>query len=254
MPRYPGYYRNDWPLWIERQIRSAATELWLSSLQDEVRRHVRDGFTRRHFMIQQCRLWLSEHCDEDRKAPLSVYEATEAAIYLNALYLNIRGAFDNLAWSLKYRFDLLPGAEEYSEGRRGKVALFGGYFLDDLRAHRPQAVRRLRALIPWAKEFKERRDPAAHRIPLLVPPGVISDEQVAKEFSRLHAVADRSDAEVHGESRVDLIMRARGLASFSPVMIMYEPDGMKVYRIRGVVGYDLRRYFRAARASLRALQ
>jgi hypothetical protein len=65
-------------------------------------RHFNEGVVRRHYMLQSSRLFLCDRCSPQRKEPLSVYEATECAIHLNAYYLNLRGTLDNLAWVLQY--------------------------------------------------------------------------------------------------------------------------------------------------------
>jgi hypothetical protein len=67
-------------------------------------RHFNEGVVRRHYMLQSSRLFLCDRCSPQRKEPLSVYEATECAIHLNAYYLNLRGTLDNLAWVLQYEF------------------------------------------------------------------------------------------------------------------------------------------------------
>jgi hypothetical protein len=48
-------------------------------------RHFKEGFIRRHYMLQSRRLYLFEYCSEQREKPLSPYEATECAIHFKCL-------------------------------------------------------------------------------------------------------------------------------------------------------------------------
>jgi hypothetical protein len=96
-------------------------------------RHLNEGVVRRHYMLQASRLFLGQHCSPHRKEPLSVYEATECAIHLNAYYLNLRGTLDNLAWVLQYEWRLLADVTE-DGGRRLHCYLFGQRFLEALQS------------------------------------------------------------------------------------------------------------------------
>jgi hypothetical protein len=99
----------------------------------------------------------------NRTQPLSVDDATEVSNDLNAIYINIRGALDNFAWCLQYAF---VGAAS----KANDIGLFYDRFLGQ-----PE-MPDLRSLISefkdWDKEFKLKRDPAAHRIPLSVIPAI----------------------------------------------------------------------------------
>ena len=98
----------------------------------------------------------------DRNEPLMPDDGNETSNDLNAIYINIRGAMDNFAWCLQYilgdanSLNLLPA----------QIGLFNPVFL------RQDAMRQIDKLLEpfksWNKNFKERRDPAAHRVPLSI--------------------------------------------------------------------------------------
>ena len=101
------------------------------------------------YMLQSSRLFLCDRCSPQRKEPLSVYEATECAIHLNAYYLNLRGTLDNLAWVLQYEWGLLANVAEDTRGRLG-CNLFGRQFLKALKArHAALGVGRAVAVVQW---------------------------------------------------------------------------------------------------------
>jgi hypothetical protein len=157
---------------------------WLRiHLQADARRHLHHGFIQRLFMLQAGRINLLEDADPTDLAPRGVYLATELSLQANAYYLNLRGGLDNLAWCLQYYFSLIPGTSD-SEGQRATVYLFAGPFLRALSAHLPSLANKIGALSDWATDLRNRRDPAAHRIPLQVPRTVFSEED-ARRFREL---------------------------------------------------------------------
>ena len=133
-----SFLTDETLLWRESELRSSTLDKRDAFTSANARRHFNEGFVRRHYMLQSSRLFLSQHCRQGRKEPLSPYEATDCAIHLNAYYLNLRGTLDNLAWVLQYEWQLLAGVME--EGGRGRQAcsLFGPRFLAALKSQQPK--------------------------------------------------------------------------------------------------------------------
>lgn len=86
----------------------------------------------------------------------------EIDVLINALYINLTGILDNLAWVLVEFYKL--------EIKKEKVGLFNKKFwqtcnnLKDL-----QDSIMTNDYVEWHKELKSKRDPIAHRVPLYIP-------------------------------------------------------------------------------------
>jgi hypothetical protein len=115
-----NFFTDEVLLRRESALRSSTFAKRDAFTSANARRHFNEGFVRRHYMLQSSRLFLCLHCSQSRKEPLSPYEATDCAIHLNAYYLNLRGALDNLAWVLQYEWQLL-GNHSVSDGRSGPM-------------------------------------------------------------------------------------------------------------------------------------
>ncbi len=171
----------------------------------------------------------------DRTEPLPSDDVDEAARDLNVIYINIRGTLDNFAWSLVNLF----GEEKTQRLPPMKIDLFGNDFLND--ANLREVAEFVNGFAEWNKELKARRDPAAHRIPLSVPPAVLN-EAAQKEYARLsaehtevsnaaaRAVGEGADSSVLFEKATLLNDRLQRVGRFVPIFV-HHPDegGMKIY-------------------------
>ena len=96
-----------------------------SEFQDRyAQRHLYEGFNRRVLTIESGRVVIERITGSPRREPISVYEATELSLHLNAYYLNVCGTLDNLAWALQHEFKVLGQVRETS-GKRMQCTLFG---------------------------------------------------------------------------------------------------------------------------------
>jgi hypothetical protein len=219
----------------------------------DARRHFNEGFVRRHYMLQSSRLFLDEHCASDRKTPLSPYEATDCAIYLNAYYSNLRGALDNLAWVFQYEWQLLGELGEDQGRDRQKCYLFGRPFLAALKISHPDIAIALEEHRDWAVELAELRDPGAHRIPIYVPPSVITSQHQVEEFRRIEAQANLPESDRNGRSISDIYHEAQAVADFAPVMILSPRRGLEIRAISKQVGFDHDKYLTIGDLAVSAL-
>jgi hypothetical protein len=174
---------------------------------------------------------------------------------LNGYYLNLRGAFDNLAWALQFELGLFQSLVESSRNR-GRIHLFGGAFVTELTNKAPRLAQRLEALKPWAEEVKGLRDPAAHRVPLYVIPGVIRSQEDLDDFHRIDALAGAPKDQLTGQSRSELMREARGRASYQPLMVVprLPPDEPEIWSIPVQLIRDHRRYLSVSRSVIKTLR
>jgi hypothetical protein len=112
----------------------------------------------------------------DRQEPLSDDDVGVVSRDLNAIYIDIRGTLDNWAWCLRHEL----ATEATKALHETKIGLFSKAFLADDNLQKLKAV--LDPFNKWHRDMKERRDPAAHRIPLSVPPAALNAAEV--EFYR----------------------------------------------------------------------
>ncbi len=237
----------------ESTLRSSTFAKRDAFISANARRHFNEGFVRRHYMLQSSRLCLSQHCSQDRKEPLSPYEATDCAIHLNAYYLNLRGTLDNLAWVLQYEWQLLAGVTE--EGGRGRQEcnLFGPRFLAALKSKHPELTSVFEQHGNWAHELADLRDPAAHRVPIYVPPSVITSQEQVDKFRRIEAQADVAPSERGDRPISEIYREAQAVADFAPVMIISTAQGLEIRSIGEQVRCDHDKYLTIARAVVDAL-
>jgi len=250
----PPIDRESRLLYLENKLNAISFCVQQSVANLDVRRHLSEGFGRRHLMMQTSRLFLEKRCTPDRKEPLETYEATEVSIHLNAYYLNLRGALDNLAWATNYRFHIIPSANENDRKLRGEVNLFNDKFIVALTHIDLRLSTRLIALKPWFKSFTALRDPAAHRIPLYAPPSVIIEQEQLGEIKRLNELASRPEHELGGKRRIEITRRTHRVGKYAAVMVTSSPQGLEIRRIWHQLPSDHRRYLGVSRWVFRLLR
>lgn len=158
--------------------------------------HLRYGIAHRAKFIWVSLRRLVAQAPPGRTEPMPLDDVEALASDLNVIYLNIRGALDNLAWTLR----AVTPSPATAALRDVNMDLFGERFLgaidnDNLRDE-------LEPFRDWYTELKSRRDPAAHRIPLSVPPTIL-DEVALQEYADLDrqygaAMAKALSAARHG--------------------------------------------------------
>jgi hypothetical protein len=248
-----SFFTDEALLERENIVRSSTFAKRDAFTSANARRHFNEGFVRRHYMLQSSRLFLFQHCSQSRTEPLSPYEATDCAIHLNAYYLNLRGALDNLAWVLQYEWQLLAGVTEDEVSGRQKCNLFGAPFLAALQSQYPELASVLDQRLNWAKELAKLRDPAAHRVPIYVPPSVITCQEQVDKFRHIEAQADVALSERGDRPISEIYREAQAVADFMPVMIISTPQDLRICSISEQVRSDHDKYLTIARAVVDAL-
>jgi hypothetical protein len=244
---------DDALLQRESDLRSSTIEKRNAFTNANAQRHFNEGFVHRHYMLQSSRLYLCHYWSRGRKDPLSPYEATDCAIHLNAYYLNLRGTLDNLAWVLQYEWQVLTGVTEEGGRERQACYLFGRQFLTALQSRHPDLAFVLNQHGNWASELANLRDPAAHRIPIYVPPSLMTTQAQVDEFRRIEAQADAPPSERGDRAISEIYSKAQKVADFVPVMIISTSQGLKMGSISEQVRYDHDKYLTIAGAVADAL-
>ncbi|KFC66250.1 hypothetical protein FF80_02511 [Devosia sp. LC5] len=190
--------------------------LSMPTLQPEAEKLLRYGVMRRWRMIAAAWADFGSVVSPRRERPLSLEQSTLVGRSLNALYIDLHGLLDNYAWTLVHQF----GSTETRNAKPMGIGLFSRTFRSDpgLAAIADQVA----SFETWETDFKTRRNPVAHRIPLHVPPAALTQADVAEHhrLDRLASEALRSgDFEAnarHREATCDL-------GSFLPKFV-HDPD------------------------------
>jgi hypothetical protein len=142
---------------------------------------------------------------------------------------------DNLAWLL---LDLFANDRTRNLAPM-KVGLFSNEFLKD--QNLADVAKFMEPFQEWNRELSSRRDPAAHRIPLSVPPAIIDAEtkdkyqRVSKEYSNaindaFESASNWEVAEPKFEKAHALHERLETIGKFVPLFVHHPDTGaMKIY-------------------------
>jgi len=144
---------------------------------------------------------------------------------INSTYLNFAGALDNAAWALAYDMGLKNGLSENDYKHRKFIYLFGDKFLRAVSENEPTIAEELNRFREWGQELKQHRDPAAHRIPMFIPPGVVmqpeADAQREREAAALQLAKESGDMTAL-RSTIDAYAT---IGRFLPRLIISEQNG-----------------------------
>lgn len=138
---------------------------------DDVGKYINHGVGRRLSILKKSTERLFEIFPPDRVEVLTIDEVIFVQIFLHAFVINLSGVFDNWAWAFVHRHNLLDKV-----GGRLNVGIFKErtqqFFSDELRIYLRESN-----IADWHQQYlKNYRDALAHRIPLYVPPAILTDE------------------------------------------------------------------------------
>ena len=215
-------------------------------------RHLRQGFYRRVLYLRDNRFHIRQVVEENDGNPLGVYVATDLNIHLNSFYIHLRGALDNLAWALNLEILLLPGVDEDNPRSRGNCYLFGNKFITALEKHHPAAAAAISAHRDWEQDFKSRRDPIAHRIPLYAVHAV-ANEREAEGVRELQRKAGEAIAAKEFHRGVELIHEASQLGRYEPWLVESTTDGLRIRHLPRQMAWDSQNFVEVCEPVLVAL-
>lgn len=229
---------NDAVLSTSTSIVSCASSL----TNPDARDYAMYGVLRRLQMIWASLRAVRSIAPPDRSAPLSLEQTGKLSVELNAIYINIVGTADNVAWVLREEI----GSEQTKKLRPMQVCLDNDKFLADENLR--ELADALAPLQEWLKDTKTRRNPAAHRIPLSAPP------VYPKSVEEIHA-RDAAERELHQcvdpERRKELDARINKIGTFVPVFL-HKPDE-DAYPIYPTVPQDVANLVKVVRAGFACL-
>lgn len=169
---------------------------------------------------------------------LALHKVEEANAAINALYLNIRGSIDNGAWAVVHHYQLVPEPNE-SKYRHQRIAnLFAPEFLKKLGKKDQELSTRLETLAGWGRHLAKVRDPAAHRIPLAIPPSVVDETAVAAIEEIDNELAEAAQ-ERDWEGFHDRMMARWNVGSFQRVVTLSEQQGLALVPLDALLNRDM---------------
>lgn len=136
------------------------------------------GFMRRVKTLARCIHNVYRICPPDRDKKLSTDELSDLAINLQSFVFNVFGCLENLAWVWVKEKDIRNNKGEllanFQIGFGSKYEYVRNSFSYEFRSY-------LDGLNEWFSQMENFRHALAHRIPLYIPPYIVTNEEAAKE-------------------------------------------------------------------------
>jgi hypothetical protein len=177
---------------------------------EEGRRFLTFGAARRLKMIRHAYLSIVAAAPPDRCKPLGEGEVADLTRDLNVIYFNIVGLLDNLAWAALH--EKAPSVIATTK------PLQIGLFKPSVSLASPLAE--LRPLIErhseWEKGIRAKRDPVAHRIPLSMPPAILTPEE-GEEYRRRWSKSQQHKERREFEEAERTLESLDEIGTFNPV-------------------------------------
>lgn len=205
-------------------------------------RHLTEGFNRRVMMLEVSVRYAADVAQKADDTPLPVYAIPELAVHVNALWMNLCGALDNLAWAVAHEMSLIEALSEQPGQGRDYIGLSKKPFIDRVAKVDGSFAELLRAGQVWQQELRNLRDPAAHRIPIYPTPGVLRGEAAL----RAQGMMDQANAALiagRTSQGLELINRANGLASYEPWIVLSHEGHLERRHLLNQLHADLDQFF-----------
>lgn len=210
---------------------------------DQARIYLLHGAGRRLGTMFHCFRAIVHTAHEGRKEPLSHEEQQNLSRDLNLIYMNLRGVLDNFAASFLY--ERAPNVAL----DRLHIDLFSKIYRKEVPAF-SEIKDVVMACDDWNREVKSRRDPVAHRIPLYLPPAILTSEE-GKKYRELE---ERYWSELAKQQfdKVDATsLQWQRLGRFHPVFLHHPEESP--FPLYPTIPSDLANVVRIGRAVVGAL-
>jgi hypothetical protein len=182
---------------------------------EPARHHLLFGVGRRLLMLWYAYRNLLYIAPSTREEPLTSDESGDLTQDLNVIYINICGVLDNLCWALLH---------EHAPDKVRLPPWKVGLFLPCMKDPRFASLTKLiQARDAWDREVKCRRNPAAHRIPLTVPPSVLTGEEEKAMYKKLSDDYSQATSKLNFDEAEDIMRRIDGIGHFVPYF-MHDPE------------------------------
>ncbi len=154
---------------------------------------------------------------EKRTQPLSPDQQVSLSQAINNTYIHLLGILDNFAWCLVHErqgklADIM---------HRNDVGLFSKKFRKQCVAYSEIAAE-IETHDTWHKDVKERRNPVAHRIPLYVPPALLTADQ-AEHYSAINNLFSQKLNDLALDEAGNTLGQLDFIGSFFPYFV-HHPD------------------------------
>lgn len=217
--------RHDHSLVVSDALRDAMIQTVNLShylTEAQARYYLCYGAGRRMMMLWRSYQHLIFIANPERVEPLLDNEVHELGRDINLIYMHLRGTLDNFAWCILYE-----KCPTYLSMNKMEVGLFSKSLRPMLK--KISAWEAIQEHAEWNKEVKERRDPVAHRIPLTIPPAILTPDEGRKTVNlqnewceSLNSMRESNFAEIEVETD-QLTSRMDHLGRFVP-FFMHHPD------------------------------
>ncbi len=192
--------------------------------KSESNEHALHGLMRRLKTVQRCVERIYQICPADRTSKLSYEESTDLQIHLQAYIFNVYGCLDNIAWILTYEKDI-----RCVKGKplpNNQVSLLN----DNVQRHLSAAFRSYISEIAgkdkWLGYLQDYRHALAHRIPIYVPPSVLTSS-AQPQYDEIEALKNAALEERNYDKYFELDEQQDALGKFWPVMIHSYSEGSR---------------------------
>lgn len=160
---------------LRKLVESFLTEMSPSLKNPRAKEYLEHGVCRRIRVLERSVERIYEIFPPDRKEKLTRDELSDVQIYLHAFVINLFGILDNLAWVYVLEHNL----EKEVGGHRG-IGLYAKGTQDILPPNLKAYLNLESSTVWYEKYVKNYRDALAHRIPLYVPPLIVTDTEVVR--------------------------------------------------------------------------
>jgi hypothetical protein len=202
---------------VQNALNDAQTSAVMTAqnLSEQAKYYILYGAARRLGMMRVSYRGILRCIATDRTEPLAPDEAAAVERDLNIIYINVRGVLDNYAWCLYHQ----TTTDQTRKLAPVQVGLFSKKFMAD--PNLANLKPKLSGFSAWHTDLKNRRDPAAHRIPLFVPPACLNPE----EQERYAALDTQIFATKSEREREVLNAQQRKIGTFMPCFVHHPDNG-----------------------------
>jgi hypothetical protein len=159
----------------QRVVALQADYLEFDFKNEIAKEHSHHGLSRRLKTMARCINNVFEKIPPDRTDRPDQNERTDAAIYLQAFLFNLFGALDNLAWIWVHERNVLDSRRRELNQRHIGLSPKNTSVRNSFS---PELQECLNQLNDWFAYLENYRHALAHRIPLYIPPYIVSPENM----------------------------------------------------------------------------
>lgn len=223
-----------------------------NSISEKSKLYIEYGYIPRLRQIHYVHSSLKGLISRESNLQLTHEEVDGYGIYISSFYLNIVGAYDNLAWLIKYLFNIFESVSENSyndKPNRNDIGLNKEKFQSDLFLKGHTALNQiLNKYVDHLKDIKEYRDSSAHRLLHYLHNGVIVGEQdltesnfYISEYNKLQAMdtsqLTSDELDKFSELAMSYLRKAEQLKKFIPYIYKIDftqQEPREIYHIKNL--------------------